>query len=80
MILECGLNIILLGGLMQLFYSDPYGLVQVYGSSSGGKITIHTCIEDHQFQPQNFWYVFCLIWFAVLKVIPQKKKFPMNFF
>ena len=40
---------------MQLFYSDPYGLVQVYGSSSGGKITIHTCIEDHQFQPQNFW-------------------------
>lgn len=55
MILECGLNIILLGGLMQLFYSDPYGLVQVYGSSSGGKITIHTCIEDHQFQPQNFW-------------------------
>lgn len=45
----------LLGGLMQLFYSDPYGLVQVYGSSSGGKITIHTCIEDHQFQPQNFW-------------------------
>lgn len=33
----------------------PHGVCTVYGSSSGGKITIHTCIEDHQFQPQNFW-------------------------
>ena len=28
---------------------------QVYGSSSGSKITLTLCIEDHKFSPQNFW-------------------------
>lgn len=33
----------------------PHGVLTVYGSSSGGSITLTACIEDHQFQPQNFW-------------------------
>ncbi|KAM7429189.1 F-actin-capping protein [Porites harrisoni] len=33
----------------------PHGVCTVYGSSSGGTINITACIEDHQFQPQNFW-------------------------
>lgn len=33
----------------------PHGVCTVYGSSSGGTITLVVCIEDHQFQPQNFW-------------------------
>ena len=33
----------------------PDGVVTVYGSSSGGKIKLVVCIEDHKFSPQNFW-------------------------
>ncbi|XP_057297220.1 F-actin-capping protein subunit alpha-1-like [Hydractinia symbiolongicarpus] len=34
-------------------YAD--GALTVYGKSSGNDITITACIEDHKFQPQNFW-------------------------
>ncbi|XP_066924331.1 F-actin-capping protein subunit alpha-like [Clytia hemisphaerica] len=33
----------------------PHGVLTVYGKSSGSDITITACVEDHQFQPQNFW-------------------------
>lgn len=33
----------------------PHGIYSVYGSSQGGNVTLIACIEDHQFQPQNFW-------------------------
>ncbi|XP_003383988.1 PREDICTED: F-actin-capping protein subunit alpha-1-like [Amphimedon queenslandica] len=33
----------------------PDGVVTVYGSSSGGKINLIACLEDHKFSPQNFW-------------------------
>lgn len=33
----------------------PNGVLTVYGKSSGDDVTLTACIEDHQFQPQNFW-------------------------
>jgi len=33
----------------------PSGAMSVYGATSGSEITITVCIEDHQFQPKNFW-------------------------
>lgn len=33
----------------------PNGAMSVYGKSSGDNITLTICIEDHQFQPQNYW-------------------------
>nr|CCH23112.1 F-actin capping protein subunit alpha [Nematostella vectensis] len=33
----------------------PHGVCTVYGSSTDGLITIVACLEDHKFEPQNFW-------------------------
>jgi len=33
----------------------PNGAMSVYNMSSGSDVTITICLEDHQFQPQNFW-------------------------
>jgi capping protein alpha len=33
----------------------PDGVVTVYSSSSGGKVSLIACLEDHKFSPQNFW-------------------------
>lgn len=32
-----------------------HGVCSVFGKSQGGQITLTICIEDHQFQPKNFW-------------------------
>lgn len=34
-------------------YKD--GVCSVVGRNQGGAITLTACIEDHQFQPKNFW-------------------------
>jgi len=33
----------------------PNGAYTVYGATSGDDVTLTICIEDHSFQPQNFW-------------------------
>lgn len=32
-----------------------HGECSVFGRSQGSQITLTVCIEDHQFQPQNYW-------------------------
>lgn len=32
-----------------------HGVSSVFGRSHGNQITLTICIEDHQFQPKNFW-------------------------
>ena len=32
-----------------------HGVSSVFGRSQGNQITLTVCIEDHQFQPNNFW-------------------------
>ncbi|KAB7500039.1 F-actin-capping protein subunit alpha [Armadillidium nasatum] len=33
----------------------PHGVCAVYGKAQGSQITLICCVEDHQFQPKNFW-------------------------
>ncbi|XP_031831359.1 F-actin-capping protein subunit alpha [Nomia melanderi] len=32
-----------------------HGACSIFGKNQGGNITLTACIEDHQFQPKNFW-------------------------
>lgn len=32
-----------------------HGVSSVFGKSQGGLITLTICVEDHQFQPKNYW-------------------------
>ena len=40
------------------YCSEHYhnGVCGVFGSSQNGQINLTACIEDHQFQPKNYWY------------------------
>jgi len=42
---------------MTAYTADHYknGACAVFGRASDGTITLVACIEDHQFQPKNFW-------------------------
>ena len=44
---------------MTSYTADHYknGACAVFGHSSDGTVTLVACIEDHQFQPKNFWSV-----------------------
>ncbi|XP_074644617.1 F-actin-capping protein subunit alpha-like [Tubulanus polymorphus] len=46
-----------LDSALSQYVPDHYkqGCYAVFGSSSGGNITLNVCIESHQFSPQNFW-------------------------
>uniref|UniRef100_A0A2I9LP04 F-actin-capping protein subunit alpha n=2 Tax=Centruroides TaxID=6875 RepID=A0A2I9LP04_9SCOR len=39
------------------YMQDHYrqGVCSVFGNSDGNNITLIACIEDHQFQPKNYW-------------------------
>lgn len=39
----------------------PDGGYSVFSKTSGNHIVLVACIEDHQFQPKNFWYNFSFI-------------------
>lgn len=41
------------------YCADHYhnGVSAVFGTSQNGTITLTACIEDHQFQPKNYWSV-----------------------
>ena len=41
-------------GYIKSYY--PHGAFTVYANSDSD-ITIAICIEDHQYQPKNYWYV-----------------------
>lgn len=32
-----------------------HGVSSVFGRSQSGQVTLSVCVEDHQFQPKNFW-------------------------
>lgn len=34
-----------------------HGVCSVFVKSDDNMVTLTACIEDHQFQPKNFWYV-----------------------
>lgn len=42
---------------LQSYMKDHYpnGVVTVYGCGSGSQIKLTVCIEDHKFNPKNFW-------------------------
>lgn len=33
----------------------PHGVCAVYAKAQGSAVTLTLCIEDHQFQPKNYW-------------------------
>lgn len=37
----------------------PHGVCAVYARTQGSAVTLTMCIEDHQFQPKNYWYDHC---------------------
>ena len=38
-----------------------HGVCAVFGQSRGDSISLVACIEDHQFQPKNYWSVILLL-------------------
>ncbi len=52
------------------YTNDHYrhGVSSVFGRSQGNQITLTVCIEDHQFQPNNFWVNFNFFNFLFSKI------------
>ena len=48
----------IINGSKRLIVDKHYhnGVCGVFGSSQNGQINLTACIEDHQFQPKNYWY------------------------
>jgi capping protein alpha len=57
------------------YCADHYhnGISAVFGFSQNGQITLTACIEDHQYQPKNYWlelfYLLLPIFFTIKTVI-----------
>ena len=41
----------------------PHGVCSVFGRAQGSTVTLYCCIEDHQFQPKNFWLGYIYVYF-----------------
>lgn len=51
-----------------------HGVCAVFGQSRNDSISLVACIEDHQFQPKNYWYgsiLFSLITREHFKIGPS---------
>lgn len=42
-----------------------HGVCAVFGQSRNDSISLVACIEDHQFQPKNYWYDLLVLFFSV---------------